>query len=108
MPLLNPFARVPVCGTIASYNATTPPPGPDQLPALMRLILTRSLTSAASSSANSLPTDRNSLPPCQTGFPPAGSVSREDVTHGLDHMVSAFIGMLEGRNFGKTLVKLAD
>ena len=24
LPLLNPFARVPVCGTIATYNATQP------------------------------------------------------------------------------------
>jgi len=30
------------------------------------------------------------------------------VTHGIESMVPAFIGMLEGRNFGKTLVKLAE
>ena len=28
-PLLNDFARIPVCGLIAQYNATTPMPGPD-------------------------------------------------------------------------------
>src|SRR6185437_9933165 len=28
-PLLNDFARVPVCGLIAQYNATQPTPGPD-------------------------------------------------------------------------------
>ena len=27
-PLLNDFARMPVCGLIASYNDTQPPPGP--------------------------------------------------------------------------------
>ena len=33
---------------------------------------------------------------------------REDITDGLDHAPEAFIGMLEGRNFGKTLVKVAE
>ena len=31
-PLLNLFARVPVCGVIAQYNATELPRGPDQTP----------------------------------------------------------------------------
>jgi len=32
---------------------------------------------------------------------------REDVTDGLENAPAAFIGMLEGRNFGKALVRLA-
>jgi NADPH-dependent curcumin reductase len=32
---------------------------------------------------------------------------REDIIDGLDRAPSAFIGLLEGRNFGKQLVKLA-
>ena len=44
LPLLNQFARVPVCGTIATYNATSLPDGPDRTPLLLRSILTRSLT----------------------------------------------------------------
>ena len=43
MPLLNDFARMPVCGLISFYNATEPPAGPDRLPQLMRLILTKRL-----------------------------------------------------------------
>src|SRR5262245_37232747 len=39
LPLLNPFARVPVCGLIAQYNQTEPPPGPDRVPALMMATL---------------------------------------------------------------------
>jgi NADPH-dependent curcumin reductase len=27
-PLLNDFARIPVCGLIAQYNAAVPTPGP--------------------------------------------------------------------------------
>ena len=31
---------------------------------------------------------------------------REDITDGLEHAPAAFIGMLEGRNFGKALVRV--
>ena len=43
LPLLNNFARVPVCGRIANYNATTLPTGPNQVPPLMGLVLVLSL-----------------------------------------------------------------
>jgi NADPH-dependent curcumin reductase CurA len=32
---------------------------------------------------------------------------REDVTDGFENAPAAFIGMLEGRNFGKALVRVA-
>ncbi|MCW2758109.1 MAG: NADP-dependent oxidoreductase [Nocardioidaceae bacterium] len=41
---LNLYARIPVCGLVANYNATEPPPGPDQLPGFLGQILTLSLT----------------------------------------------------------------
>jgi NADPH-dependent curcumin reductase CurA len=42
--LLNNFARIPVCGLIAHYNAAGLPPGPHHLPLLMRAILVKRLT----------------------------------------------------------------
>jgi NADPH-dependent curcumin reductase CurA len=33
---------------------------------------------------------------------------REDITEGLAQAPAAFIGMLEGRNFGKVLIRVAD
>src|SRR5277367_4743078 len=42
LPLLNSFARIPVSGLIAQYNASTPGDGPDRLPATMREILSKS------------------------------------------------------------------
>ena len=32
----------------------------------------------------------------------------EDITNGFENTVDAFVGMLEGKNFGKTIVKFAD
>ena len=43
LPLLNDFARIPVCGLIAHYNDTQLPPGPDRMSPLMRMVLTRRL-----------------------------------------------------------------
>ena len=31
---------------------------------------------------------------------------REDIVDGLDHAAEAFIGLLQGRNFGKLLIRL--
>jgi len=107
LPLLNPFARIPVCGTIASYNATTPPPGPDQLPALMRLILTRSLT-VRGFIVGEFAADTPEFEAAMSNWLNEGVVAyREAISQGIESMVPAFIGMLEGQNFGKTLVKLA-
>ena len=33
---------------------------------------------------------------------------REDVTEGLENAPETFIGMLNGKNFGKTIIKVAD
>ena len=43
-PLLNNFARIPVCGLIAHYNDTGLRRGLDRLPLLMRDILVKRLT----------------------------------------------------------------
>ncbi len=40
LPHMNPFGRIPVCGMISAYNATEPPPGPQNL----RYILVNRLT----------------------------------------------------------------
>ncbi len=105
-PLLNAFARVPVCGLVALYNATSPPEGPDRTPSLMRAILTRRLTLRGfivgdfAAQAREFARDMGE-------WVQAGRIRyREDVAEGLENAPDAFIGMLKGRNFGKTLVKL--
>jgi NADPH-dependent curcumin reductase CurA len=108
LPLLNTFARVPVCGLIAQYSATGQPAGPNLLPATMREILSRSLTLrgfinyefAAGHYATFLQT-------VAAGIADGRIRYREDIAHGLENAPAAFIGMLEGRNFGKALVRVA-
>jgi len=108
LPLLNPFARVPVCGLIAQYNASGQAPGPDLLPATMRAVLTKSLTIrgfiniefAADHYAEFLRT-------VAAGLADGRIRHREDVTEGLENAPAAFMGLLQGRNFGKALVRVA-
>lgn len=107
LPLLNDFARVPVCGLIAHYNATTAPEGPDRTARLMRQILVRRLTLRGF-----IVFDFKHLEPefleTMTGWLAAGRVRyREDVVEGLESATEAFVGLLEGRNFGKLLVRVS-
>ena len=106
LPLLKPFARIPVCGTIASTNAAATLSGPDRLPGFMRLILTRHLL-VRGFIVDDFSADTAEFETAMARWLADGSIRyREDVSQGLDSMVPAFIGMLEGRNFGKTLVRL--
>ncbi len=107
-PLLNTYARVPVCGLISQYNATEAPKGPDRLPNFMRQVLTRSLTIRGFIQSEFVD-QRPAFLKHMAEWIEEGKVRyREDVVEGLDRAPDAFIGLLEGRNFGKLLVKLAD
>jgi NADPH-dependent curcumin reductase CurA len=106
-PLLNPFARVPVCGLIAQYNATDAFPGPDRLPGLMRQVLTKSLTIRGFIQREFVD-QRPAFERDMAGWIRNGKVKyREDVVEGLEAAPEAFIGLLDGRNFGKLLVRVS-
>ncbi len=107
LPRLNTYARVPVCGLVAGYNATDLPAGPDRSGALMGQVLTRSLTIRGFIQAEF----SGQLAQFTAEMAPwvaSGRVRyREDVVEGLDRAPEAFRGMLVGRNFGKLVVKVA-
>jgi NADPH-dependent curcumin reductase len=105
LPILNNFARVPVCGLIAWYNATELPPGPDRTPLLLRQTLTKRLTIRGFIVNDFAPGDFLTE---ASGWIRDGRLHyREDVRDGLENAPAAFIGLLEGQNFGKLLVRVA-
>jgi NADPH-dependent curcumin reductase len=107
LPFLNKFARVPVCGLIAQYNATGPAPGPNLLPATMREVLNKSLTLRGYINYEFAAEHYPAFLRTVTAAVADGRVRyREDITDGLENAPVAFIGMLEGRNFGKALVRV--
>ncbi|MBF6332492.1 NADP-dependent oxidoreductase [Nocardia transvalensis] len=109
MPRLNPFARVPVCGLIASYNQTEPPPGPDRLGMLMGMILRRSLTVRGFIMTEFVADHYADFLTDVGGWIGEGRVKYlEDVVDGLDNAIEAFRGLLVGKNMGKLVVKVSD
>jgi NADPH-dependent curcumin reductase CurA len=109
VPLLNPRARIPVCGLIAQYNAQGVAEGANQLPLLMRTLLTRRAKMQGfivfEEYGHRLEEFFTEMTPLVT----QGKVKfREDVVQGLEHAPQAFIGLLEGRNFGKLVVHVSD
>jgi NADPH-dependent curcumin reductase CurA len=106
LPLLNPFARVPVCGLIAHYNATEAPPGPDRLPGLFRSILTKRLT-LRGFIVWDFAEQEAEFHQVMAAWLRDGKIRyREDIVDGLENAPAAFIGLLGGRNFGKLVVKV--
>lgn len=107
LPLLNDFARVPVCGLVSGYNATELPAGPDRLPTLMRTILTKRLH-LQGFIVWDFADQQEAFVRDVGGWLAEGKVRhREDVVEGLERAPEAFIGMLRGRNFGKLVVHVA-
>lgn len=105
-PLLNEFARVPVCGLIAQYNATEHP-GADRLPVLMRSVLSKSLT-LRGFIQREFADQRPAFYDQMAAWIAGGKIRyREDIVMGLENAPTAFIGLLEGRNFGKLVVQVA-
>jgi NADPH-dependent curcumin reductase CurA len=106
---LNLYARIPVCGLVAGYNAAGVPEGPDRLDGFMRRVLTKSLTVRGFIQSEFEKEHHGRFVEEMSGWLADGSVRyREDVTVGLDNVVEAFNGMLAGRNFGKVVVQVGD
>ncbi|MEV0293707.1 NADP-dependent oxidoreductase [Nocardia sp. NPDC050710] len=106
-PLLNTYARVPVCGLIANYNAADVPEGPDRLPAFYSRILTKSVTVRGFIQSEFVKEMYKDFLRDMSGWIADGSVRyREDIVEGLENAPEAFIGLLEGRNFGKLVVRV--
>jgi NADPH-dependent curcumin reductase len=108
LPLLNTFARVPLCGLIAHYNATELPGGVDRVPLLMRQVLTKRLTVRGFivfDFASQQPEFLAEVGPLVRD----GRIKyREDIVDGLEKAPRALIGLLRGENFGKVIVRVSS
>jgi NADPH-dependent curcumin reductase len=108
LPLLNNFARVPVCGLIAQYNGVGPGDATDRLPATMRAILSKSLVLRGFINSEFVEQYYSEFLREVGALVTAGRIHyREDIVDGLEKTPEAFIGMLEGKNFGKAIVRMS-
>ncbi len=109
MPLLNSCARVPVCGLISHYNDTDLPPGPDRLGLLTRTILTRRIRMQGFIIFDDYAPRFDEFYQNMSSWLAEGHITyREDIVNELENAPRAFIGMLDGKNFGKLIVRVAQ
>ena len=108
LPLLNDFARIPVCGLIALYNATELPHGPNLTPLLMRDILVKRLTFRGFIVWDFAAQEKEALTELAKWIKEGKLHYREDIIDGLENAQEAFIGLLEGKNFGKLVVQVSS
>lgn len=107
MPLLNVNARIPVCGLISQYNATELPQGTDRLPLLMVNILVKRIKVQGFIIFDDYGHRYDEFAQDMNQWLAEGKIQyREQLVQGLENAPDAFIGLLEGKNFGKVVVQV--
>ncbi len=106
LPLLNSKARVPLCGLISQYNNTSLPDGPDRMAMLMGQLLIKRIKMQGFIIFDDYGHRYNEFAQDMSQWVAQGKIHyREHVVEGLENAPQAFIGLLEGQNFGKLVVK---
>ena len=107
LPLLNDFARVPLCGVIAWYNgdrSAKPVLAAEVLPALLvKRVKMEGFVIIDQYAEHHAAFLRD----MQAWLAEGRMKVREDMIEGIEKAPDAFIGLLEGRNFGKLVVRVA-
>ncbi len=108
LPLLTTRARVPVCGLIAAYNNNTLPSGPDRLGLLVGTLLRKRIRMQGFIIFDDYGPRFGEFSTAMKEWVAQGKVKfREDIVDGLENAPAAFVGLLQGKNFGKLIVQLA-
>ena len=108
LPLLNTHARIPLCGLIAQYNATSLPAGPDRSSQLMATFLTKQIR-VTGFIISTYFNRQNAFIADMSQWMKEGRIKyREDITKGLENAPTAFMGLFKGSNFGKLLVQVSE
>jgi NADPH-dependent curcumin reductase CurA len=106
-PLLNDFARIPVCGLIAQYNADGDFPGPDRFPLVMRQVLSKRFHIQGFIQFDFAEQRPDFDRDMAQWIRDRRVKYREDILDGLENAPQGLIGLLRGKNFGKLIVRVA-
>ena len=102
-PRLNDFGRMVMCGMVAEYNDIDPRPGPNLMSAVRKRLKIQGFI--VSDQWQRFAEYRSMAAPLLK----SGELKyREDILDGLDRAPEAFIGLLQGRNFGKLVIRLSN
>ena len=109
LPLLNSCARIPLCGIISQYNATELPEGPDRMFALMGNLLVKRIKMQGFIVFDDYGHRYDEFSQNMSQWLADGKIKyREDLVEGLENTVESFIGLLEGKNFGKLVMRVGQ
>lgn len=107
LPLLNACARVPLCGLVSQYNATSLPDGPDRMFMLMGILLRKRIKMQGFIIFEDYGDQYGDFSKQMKRWLSEGKITyREHVVEGIENTIDAFNNMLSGENFGKTVVKI--
>ncbi|TRN24815.1 NADP-dependent oxidoreductase [Vibrio furnissii] len=107
MPLLNTKARIPLCGLVSQYNATALPEGPDRLSSLMGMLLVKRIKMQGFIIFDDYGHRYNEFAQDMSQWLAEGKMQyREQIVPGLAQAPTAFMGLLEGKNFGKLVIEV--
>jgi len=98
---MNNFGRIVVCGMISEYNDLSAATGPSWMP-----ILTKQLTVRGFLMRTYVHLYADFVRDVSRWIDEGRIKPREDITDGFEHTPAAFIRMLSGKTFGKTIVRL--
>ncbi|KAF2073538.1 hypothetical protein CYY_005157 [Polysphondylium violaceum] len=107
-PLLNVMSRVPLCGLISLYNATSLQNGEINLPGFQITLLKKRIRYEGFiifdhwSGYDKFKKETRDL------VKKGSFVFKEDIVKGLENAPSALMGLLEGKNFGKLVIQVGD
>lgn len=108
LPLLNTSARVPVCGLVSGYNATSLPEGPDRLPLLMGTLLKKRIRMQGFIIGQDYGHRIAEFQAEMGRWVQEGKIKyREQLIDELERAPEALIGLLKGKNFGKVVVRVS-
>lgn len=100
--LANPRARMAICGMISQYNAA----GTVTPPRNLTLIMGKRLKLEGYIATDFLDQEQHFLADMKA-WHQAGLLNQAETVHeGLDNAVAAFLGLFDGSNLGRTLVRL--
>lgn len=101
MGVMRRFGRITVCGMISEYNDEEYQAGPSWFPLLFKRLTVQGFL------IHDHPQYQDEFVRSMRGWHEQGGLKlREDITTGLENAPAAFIRMLSGKNFGKTIVAL--
>jgi NADPH-dependent curcumin reductase CurA len=95
-----------VCGFISHYNGGASA-GPDRLATWMATLLSKRIRMQGFIILDHYGTRFDAFRADMAGWLAAGNIKvKEDVVDGLENAPAAFIGLLQGKNFGKLVVRV--